>query len=200
MHIWQAIKMACKSLWTNKLRSALTMLGIIIGVMTVALLTSVASSVKTAIVSEIRTQSTLSIVMCTSNDMTYKKVDDVLKGNQHKPSDDDYYSYSMIYSSNAVVSEDLTGIEEGMFDENFLRFNHIIVTEEEYNKILDKAYTLPYGELLVDFLNTFVKAFVEHTHNFSMLPPNTAHTATLISKKNRLLDDKEMLSNTVRIN
>lgn len=75
-----------------------------------------------------------------------------------------------------------------------------LITEEEYNKILDKAYTLPYGELLVDFLNTFVKAFVEHTHNFSMLPPNTAHTATLISKKNRLLDDKEMLSNTVRIN
>lgn len=75
-----------------------------------------------------------------------------------------------------------------------------LITEEEYNKILDKAYTLPYGELLVDFLNTFVKAFVEHTHNFSMLPPNTAHTAALISKKNRLLDDKEMLSNTVRIN
>lgn len=142
MHIWQAIKMACKSLWTNKLRSALTMLGIIIGVMTVALLTSVASSVKTAIVSEIRTQSTLSIVMCTSRDMTYKKVDDVLKGNQHKPSDDDYYKYSMIYSSNAVVSEDLTGIEDGMFDENFLRFNHIIVTEEEYNKMTQSEKTI----------------------------------------------------------
>ena len=123
MHIWQAIKMACKSLWTNKLRSALTMLGIIIGVMTVALLTSVASGVKTAIVSEIRTQSTLSIVMCTSNDMTYKKVDDVLKNNQHKETDNDYYSYSMIYSSNAVVSEDLTGIAEGDFDENFFKYS-----------------------------------------------------------------------------
>ena len=43
MHLWQAIKMACKSLWSNKVRSFLTMLGIIIGVMTVALLTSVAS-------------------------------------------------------------------------------------------------------------------------------------------------------------
>ena len=118
------------------------MLGIIIGVMTVALLTSVASSVKTAIVSEIRTQSTLSIVMCTSRDMTYKKVDDVLKGNQHKPSDDDYYKYSMIYSSNAVISEDLTGIEDGMFDENFLRFNHIIVTEEEYNKMTQSEKTI----------------------------------------------------------
>ena len=61
MHLWQAIKMASKSLWTNKLRSFLTMLGIIIGVMTVALLTSVASGVQTAVVSQIRTQSTLSV-------------------------------------------------------------------------------------------------------------------------------------------
>ncbi len=42
MHIWQALKMACKSLWTNKMRSFLTMLGIIIGVFTVSLLTTVA--------------------------------------------------------------------------------------------------------------------------------------------------------------
>ncbi len=142
MHILQAIKMAAKSLWVNKLRSALTMLGIIIGVMTVALLTSVASSVKTAIVSEIRTQSTLSIVMCTSNDMTYKKVDDVLKSNQHKITDDDYYSYSMIYSSSAVVSEDLTGVEDGMFDENFLRFNHVIVSDDEYNNMTQSEKTI----------------------------------------------------------
>ena len=142
MHLWQAIKMAAKSLWTNKLRSFLTMLGIIIGVMTVALLTSVASSVQGAIVSQIRTQSTLSIVMCTSKDMTYKKVDNVLKNNQHKKTDDDYYNYSLIYSSNAVVSEDLTGIEEGLFDENFLRFNHIIVSEEEYNKMTQSEKTI----------------------------------------------------------
>ena len=54
MHLWQAIKMASKSLWTNKLRSFLTMLGIIIGVMTVALLTSVASGVSNAVVSQIK--------------------------------------------------------------------------------------------------------------------------------------------------
>lgn len=75
-----------------------------------------------------------------------------------------------------------------------------LITDEELNKILNVAYKLPYGELLVDFLNVFVKAFIEHTHNFSMLPPNPAHTATLLAKKTNLLDQKQMLSDTVRIN
>ena len=75
-----------------------------------------------------------------------------------------------------------------------------LITDEELNKILNSAYKLPYGELLVEFLTTFVEAFVKHTHDFSMLPPNPAHTATLLSKKTNLLDQKQMLSDTVRIN
>lgn len=75
-----------------------------------------------------------------------------------------------------------------------------LISDEELNKILNEAYKLPYGELLVEFLNTFVKAFVEHTHDFSMLPPNPAFTGPLISKKNTFLDQKQMLSDTVRIN
>lgn len=75
-----------------------------------------------------------------------------------------------------------------------------LITDEELNKILNSAYKLPYGELLVEFLITFVEAFVKHTHDFSMLPPNPAHTATLLSKKTNFLDQKQMLSDTVRIN
>lgn len=75
-----------------------------------------------------------------------------------------------------------------------------LITDEELNKILNSAYKLPYGELLVEFLTTFVEAFVKHTHDFSMLPPNPAHTTTLLSKKTNLLDQKQMLSDTVRIN
>ena len=37
-----------------------------------------------------------------------------------------------------------------------------LITDEELNKILNAAYRLPYGELLIDFLNVFVKAFIEH--------------------------------------
>ena len=75
-----------------------------------------------------------------------------------------------------------------------------LLTDEEYNKLISKAYKLPYGELLVDFLNAFVTAFIEHTHPFSMLPPNPAQTANLLAKKGTLLDRGEMLSDTVRIN
>lgn len=75
-----------------------------------------------------------------------------------------------------------------------------LITDNELNNILNKAYKLPYGELLVEFLTEFVKAFVEHTHDFSMLPPNQTFTTDLISKKNVLLDQKQMLSDTVRIN
>lgn len=75
-----------------------------------------------------------------------------------------------------------------------------LITDDELNKILNESYRLPYGELLIDFLNIFVKAFVEHTHDFSMLPPNPAHTGDLLAKKNNLLEQKQMLSDTVRIN
>lgn len=75
-----------------------------------------------------------------------------------------------------------------------------LISDETYNEIIEKAYRLPYGELLVDFLNTFVTAFIEHTHPFIMLPPNPYFTSALISKKNTMLDRQDMLSDTVRIN
>lgn len=75
-----------------------------------------------------------------------------------------------------------------------------LITDEELNNVIESAYKLPYGEKLVEFLNTFVNAFVNHTHNFPMVPPNIFHTATLMSQKAHLLDNGEMLSDTVRIN
>lgn len=118
MHLWQAIKMACKSLWTNKLRSFLTMLGIIIGVMTVALLTSVASGVQTAVISSIRTQSTLSIIMNTSENMTYSKIVEVLNKEQPEKEAKDYFEYSIITTGNGVVSKDLSGVSAGEFQQD----------------------------------------------------------------------------------
>lgn len=75
-----------------------------------------------------------------------------------------------------------------------------LITDDVYNELITKAYKLPYGELLIEFLNVFVTAFIEHTHSFSMLPPNPAHTKDLLAKKGTLLDRQDMLSDTVRIN
>ena len=142
MHIWQAIKMACKSLWTNKLRSFLTMLGIIIGVMTVALLTSVASGVQTAVISQIRTQSTLTIVMNTSNNMTYSKITEVLKGEQPDKDADDYFTYAIIKNSRSVIASDLTDISQDVLSSDpssFLSFEKLLSFSDDELKELEEA-------------------------------------------------------------
>ena len=141
MHLWQAIKMACKSLWTNKLRSFLTMLGIIIGVMTVALLTSVASGVQTAVISSIRTQSTLSIIMNTSENMTYSKIVEVLENEQPDKNAKDYYEYSIISTGNGVVSKDLSGVSAEEFQQDPSGYLHYEILKSYTKEEIDSMKT-----------------------------------------------------------
>ena len=75
-----------------------------------------------------------------------------------------------------------------------------LITDKELNNVIDSAYKLPYGEKLVEFLKTFVKAFNNHTHNYPMLPPNPFHLEELNVKSTEMLDNEKILSNTVRIN
>ena len=75
-----------------------------------------------------------------------------------------------------------------------------LITDKELNNVIDSAYKLPYGEKLVEFLKTFVKAFNNHTHNYPMLPPNPFHLEELNAKSTEMLDNEKILSNTVRIN
>ena len=75
-----------------------------------------------------------------------------------------------------------------------------LLKDEELNKVIESAYRLPYGEKLVEFLKVFVKAFMEHTHNFAMMPPNSFYTETLSTESAAMLDNEELLSDTVRIN
>jgi hypothetical protein len=75
-----------------------------------------------------------------------------------------------------------------------------LITDEELNNVLSNAYKLPYGEKLVEILKAIIDAFLKHTHDFPMLPPNQYHTVSLLAKKSQLLDNGEMLSDTVRIN
>lgn len=140
MHLWQALKMACKSLWTNKLRSFLTMLGIIIGVVTVSLLTTVAQGVSDAVVSSIRSQSTLAVMMNMSTDMTYSKANQVISSvqGQSNKEDEDYFEYSLIITSSSVVANNNIMNEQGEIDENYFSFSQpYTISEEEYNALPD---------------------------------------------------------------
>ena len=53
MKLWEMIKMALESIWANRLRSALTMLGIIIGVMSVILVVTIGQGGKARILNEL---------------------------------------------------------------------------------------------------------------------------------------------------
>lgn len=139
MHILQALKMACKSLWTNKMRSFLTMLGIIIGVLTVSLLTTVAQGVSNAVVSSIRDQSTLAAIMNMENPdtdpITYKKSNDIIKTVQ--PTDKnaaDYFDYSLAISSNSIVAlESMEGVLDSDIKDYILNDKPFNFSQEQLN-------------------------------------------------------------------
>lgn len=118
MHIIQAFKMAMKSLWTNKLRSFLTMLGIIIGVFAVSLLTTVAQGVSDAVVSQIREQSTLAVYMNMSEKLVNKDADATVKSVQ--PTDieaEDYFDYSLVNQfTSLVASADLETVSADVLE------------------------------------------------------------------------------------
>lgn len=75
-----------------------------------------------------------------------------------------------------------------------------LITDDELNEVIKSAYKLPYGEKLVEFLKVFIHAFETHTHPFSMMPPCPYYLSELMSVKTEMLDNKMMLSDTVRIN
>lgn len=103
-------------------------------------------------------------------------------------------------STTTIVSDKISLLSNTSPNYYKLTDRNDLISDEELNKVIQSAYKLPYGEKLVEFLTTFVDAFVSHTHNYPMLPPNPAHTTSLLSKKTTMLDNKEMLSDTVRIN
>jgi len=103
-------------------------------------------------------------------------------------------------STTSIVSDKILLLSYNSIKNFKLTDKDNLIPEKEYNEIIEKAYKLPYGEILIDFLNIFVKAFVSHTHPFSMLPPDSTFTTPILSKKDELLDKQGMLSDTVRIN
>ena len=103
--------------------------------------------------------------------------------------------------SSTVIVGDKIALLSHNSEKNFnLTDRNELITDEELNKVIASAYKLPYGEKLVEFLKVFVEAFTTHTHPFSMMPPNPAHTIELNSKKLDMLDRETMLSDTIRIN
>lgn len=118
-----------------------------------------------------------------------------IKVKKHENELDDSVNSSVSIVADKIALLSHNGL--GGFD---LTDRNDLITDEQLNGVISDAYKLPYGEKLVEFLKVFVKAFINHTHNYPMLPPNKAYTEDLNTQKTIMLDKEEMLSDTVRIN
>lgn len=70
-----------------------------------------------------------------------------------------------------------------------------LISDEEMTKMINTAHNLPYGDLLVNFLILFRRAFLNHTHPFPMLPPCSVN----VYKAVKNYDLNKILSDSVRI-
>lgn len=74
-----------------------------------------------------------------------------------------------------------------------------LISDDEMQKIVETAYKLPYGDLLVEFLKLFVEAFKNHFHEFpGLIPYEINAIKKLYEYKDQKLD--KILSDNIRIN
>jgi hypothetical protein len=71
-----------------------------------------------------------------------------------------------------------------------------MVDDETIKDILETAHRLPYGDVLVDFLDKFRSAFLNHEHNIVLVPPVRNKEIENIAA----YDLEEMLTNNIKIN
>lgn len=71
-----------------------------------------------------------------------------------------------------------------------------LITDESLLNILENAHPLPFGDLLIDFLQKLIKIFKDHSHPFPMDPPCFSR----LEKETLATDLTKYLSQGVRIN
>lgn len=71
-----------------------------------------------------------------------------------------------------------------------------MISDDELERIIKYGYSLPYGELLVDFLNKFLIAFINHNHPYDGMKPNN----DLNINELKQIKMEEMLSTNIKIN
>jgi hypothetical protein len=103
--------------------------------------------------------------------------------------DNEYQSTATIVADKInLIGNDTTEITRVTSQEH-------LIDDGTMNNIIEKAHQLPYGDILIEFLTLFIKAFGEHTHAFPMDPPvPTTDYLSLIG-----YDLEKILSKTVRI-
>ena len=106
-----------------------------------------------------------------------------------------YYRNEKDYSSTATIVAD----KINLITHNIGRFNLTdrddLISDDAMNEILEKAHQLPYGDILIEFLQIFRQAFLTHVHPYPGLPPCV--TDDVVKTSSYSLND--MLSENIRI-
>lgn len=100
-------------------------------------------------------------------------------------------------SSVNIVADNINILSHKSIDKFNLTDPYDLINDDEYKNIIEKAHQLPFGDVLIDFIKIFMKAFSTHVHAYAGLPPDL----TQIELKNLLsYDIEKILSKNIRIN
>ena len=89
---------------------------------------------------------------------------------------DEYINLTNVNSSNAQTNESL-------------------LKESDMDKLMEQLHEVPYGDILVQVLETFRTTFLQHVHNYNLLPPCQEDNV----KKLTAINFNEMLSPDIKI-
>ena len=71
----------------------------------------------------------------------------------------------------SIVSDKIVMIGNNSKDGYSVANPEDLITDDEMKKIIDKAHLLPYGDVLIEFLDLFRNALAKHVHPYVGLPP-----------------------------
>ena len=111
--------------------------------------------------------------------------------NKRGKSEEDAYR-----STATIVADEINLISHKSNDKFRVTDKKHLIDDDKMQEIIDKAHQLPYGDTLVDFLNLFLTAFKEHTHDYPGNKPDESDDF----KKVTNYDLNQILSKHVRIN
>lgn len=96
-----------------------------------------------------------------------------------------------------IVSNEINLLSHNGVDKFNLVDPEFLINDEEYKKIIEKAHVLPFGDVLIEFIGLFIKAFSSHVHAYNGLPPDLKQ----IELKNLLSFELDKInSKNIRIN
>jgi len=96
-----------------------------------------------------------------------------------------------------IVSDNINLLSHKSVDKFNITDPLDLINSDEYANIIKKAHALPFGDVLIDFMNIFIQSFITHVHAYNGLPPDL----TQIELKNLLAYQLDkILSKNIRIN